>query len=100
MNLQINAVNFSADQKLVDFVQNKVEKLSNIYDRVVSGEVKLKLDSSSSQENKVAEIKLSLPGTEVFAKKQSKTFEQAADLATEALRRQLKRVKEKGQSPY
>ena len=100
MNLQIDAVNFTADKKLVNFVQNKVEKLNNVYDRVVSGNVKLKLDSNSSQENKIAEIKLSLPGTEIFAKKHSKTFEQAADLAVEALRRQIKRVKQKAQSPY
>ncbi len=44
---------------------------------------------------KIAEIKLLVPGNDLFAKRQCKTFEEATDQAVEALRRQLKKKKEK-----
>ena len=53
----------------------------------------LRLDKGDSHENKVAEIKLLVPGNDLFAKRQCKTFEEATDLAVEALRRQLKKQK-------
>jgi len=55
----------------------------------------LRLDKNADQENKIAEIILKVPGTELFAKKQCKTFEEAADLAIDALKRQIEKNKEK-----
>ncbi len=95
MDLKIEAVHFDVDKKLVSFVEGRVQKLEQIFDHIVSGEVFLKLDKSSDRENKVAEIKLSVPGKELFAKKQCKSFEEATDLCVEALRRQVKKHKEK-----
>ena len=95
MDLKIEAVHFEVDKKLIDFVKDRVEKLEHIFDHIVAGEVFLKLDKSSDKENKVAEIKLSVPGKELFAKKQCKSFEEATDSAVEALRRQVKKHKEK-----
>ena len=95
MDLKIEAVHFEVDKKLVDFVQEKVQKLEQFFDHIVSGEVFLKLDRSSDKENKVAEIKLAVPGKELFAKKQCKSFEEATDLCVEALRKQVKKHKEK-----
>ena len=45
--------------------------------------------------NKIAEIKLLVPGQDLFVKKQAKSFEESTDLAVEALRRQVKKYKEK-----
>ena len=45
-------------------------------------------------ENKIAEIKVDVKGKDLFVKKQSNSFEEAADMAVEALRRQLKKHKE------
>jgi len=95
MDLNVHSVHFDADRKLVDFINNKVNKLELFFDNIISGEVYLRLDKSSKNENKVAEIKLALPGKEVFAKKQCKSFEEAADLACDALRRQVKKHKSK-----
>ena len=53
------------------------------------------LINHSDFKNKVAEIRIITPGKEMFAKKQCKSFEEAADLAAEALRRQVKRKKGK-----
>lgn len=95
MDLNVHSVHFSADRKLVDFINGKVSKLEQFFDQIIAGEVFLKVDNTGNTENKVAEIKLTLPGKELFAKKQCKSFEEAADLACEALRRQVRKHKTK-----
>ena len=95
MKLKIHSIHFDADQKLVDFVQEKVDKLDHFFDKIIDGEVFLRLDKASNNENKIAEIRLNVPGSNLFAKKQSKSFEESTDSAVEALRRQLKKYKEK-----
>lgn len=95
VNLKITSVHFDADKKLLEFIHEKVDKLGQFYDKIIDGDVILKIDNNSTGENKVAEIKLSVPGNDIFAKKQCKSFEEATDLAVEALRRQLKKHKEK-----
>jgi putative sigma-54 modulation protein len=95
MEVKVTAVHFTADAKLVDFVNNKVSKLDTYFDKIISSEVFLKLDKASDNENKVAEVKILMPGKELFAKKQCKSFEEAADLAVDALKKQIKKHKEK-----
>lgn len=95
MDIQVHSVHFTADKKLLSFVNDKVNKLELFFDNIIAGEVFLRLDKSQEKENKIAEVKLLLPGKELFAKKQCKSFEEAADLAVEALRRQVKKHKGK-----
>lgn len=95
MDLQVHSVHFDADKKLIDFVNKRLEKLELYFDNIIAAEVFLKLGNPSEPENKVAEIKLAIPGKELFAKKQCKTFEEAADLACQALKRQVQKHKEK-----
>lgn len=95
MKLQMNTVHFSADQKLLDFVQKKIDKLETFYDRFIDGEVFFKVDKAETNNNKIIEIKLNIPGKELFAKEQADSFEVATDEAVEALRRQVKKHKEK-----
>ncbi len=94
MKLQVHSIHFNADQKLIDFIQTKVDKLETFYDRLVDGEVFLRLNNEGI-ENKTVEIKLKVPGSQLFAKEQARSFEAAADLATEALRVQLNKFKTK-----
>jgi len=61
---------------------------------MVDGEVFLRLNNEGI-ENKTVEIKVKVPGSQLFAKEQAKSFEEATDLATEALRAQLKKFKTK-----
>lgn len=92
MKLQVQSIHFDADTKLIDFIQRKVDKLETFYDRLVDGEVFLRLNNEGI-DNKTVEIKLNVPGTQLFAVEKAKSFEAAADLATEALRNQLKKFK-------
>jgi len=95
MTINIQSVHFTADRKLLDFLNEKVEKLGTFYDGIISSEVILRLDKSSTTENKISEIKLLGRGYDFFAKRQCESFEEAADLACEALKTQLKKHKDK-----
>lgn len=94
MKLQVHSIHFDADRKLIDFIQKKVTKLETFYDRLVDGEVFLRLNNEGV-ENKTVEIKLNVPGDNLFATEKAKSFEAAADMATEALKNQLKKFKSK-----
>ena len=72
---------FTADKKLIAFVTEKVSKLELFFDNIIACEVYLRLDKSSEKENKLAEIKLLIPGKTLLAKKQCKTFEEAFNTA-------------------
>ena len=95
MTVQIQSIHFDADKKLIDFTQEKVNKLEVFYDKILRSEVALKIDKSDHAENKVAEIRVYIPGNDLFVKKQCKSFEEAVDLCVDALRKQITKHKEK-----
>jgi putative sigma-54 modulation protein len=94
MKLQVHSIHFDADNKLINFIQKKVDKLETFYDRLVDGEVFLRLNNEGV-DNKTVEIKVKVPGSQLFATEKAKSFEEATDLATDALRMQLKKFKTK-----
>lgn len=91
----MHSIHFDADDKLLDFIQKKLDKLETFYDRIIDGEVFLRLEKDDARENKVVEIKLNGPKNQFFSKEKAKSFEVGVDEAVEALRRQLKKHKEK-----
>ena len=95
MKVNVHAVNFSVDSKLVGFVQERMDKLEKYYDKVVFSDVYLKVEKTSDKENKIAEIKINVPGDDFVVKKQCKTFEEAVELAADSLERLLLKRKEK-----
>lgn len=95
MDIKIQSIHFDADKKLIAFIQEKVKKLAKYHDGIIGAEVFLRLEKNSEKENKITEIKLLVPGSDVFAKRQCTTFEEATDLSVEAITSQLKKQKEK-----
>src|SRR5271165_2629679 len=95
MKITVQSIRFNADRKLLDFIQKKVDKLDTFFDHIINGEVYLKLENVEDEANKITEIKLMLPGSQIFAKEQCKTFEEATDLAVESLRKQIEKYKQK-----
>lgn len=100
MNVNIQSVNFTVDQKLVDFIQKRLDKLENYYDRVVSADVYLKVENTSEKENKIVEVKVHVPGDEFMVKKQCKSFEEGVDTAAEFIRACTLKEKRKNESSY
>lgn len=95
MKVNAQSVNFNADASLIQFVQNRLDKLETFYNRVVSSDVYLKVENTSAKENKIVEIKLHVPKDKFMVKKQCKTFEEAVDSACSSLERKLIKRKEK-----
>jgi len=95
MKITVQSIHFTADIKLLDFIQKKVDKLDQFFDQIISGEVYLKLENVEDEANKISEIKLIVPGLTMFAKEQCKSFEEATDLAIESLRKQITKHKDK-----
>jgi len=95
MKVSVQSVNFNIDEELVKYIEKKVNNLEKFSDNIVDAEMFLKVEKSSEKENKVSELKVRLPGNDLVAKKQNKTFEEAASLAVDAIKRQLLKRKEK-----
>ena len=96
MNIKIQTVRFDADKNLLDLVEKKVGKLEKFYDRLIGAEVFLRLDNESSKiKDKVVEIRLIIPGNDLFSKESSKSFEESVDMAVDSVLKQLKKHKEK-----
>ncbi|HMQ59414.1 MAG TPA: ribosome-associated translation inhibitor RaiA [Flavilitoribacter sp.] len=95
MKVYTEAVQFKADQKLVDYVQEKLEKVEHYFDRIIDAHVTLKLENAGQVKDKVAEVRLNVPGETLVVKETQKTFEASVNLAVDALKRQLIKYKEK-----
>ena len=95
MNVKIQSIKFNADKKLIDFISLKVNKLERFFDNIIDADVYLRADKPQEVTNKIAEIRLNVPGTDLFAHKQCVTFEEAVDECIEALKIQIKKHKEK-----
>jgi putative sigma-54 modulation protein len=95
MDIKIHSIHFDADKRLIDFINNKVKKLIQFYDNIIGVEVFLRLEKDQGTENKLAEIRLDIPGNDIFAKKKSKSFEESVDISIEAIKRQIAKHKEK-----
>ena len=95
MTVNIQSVNFKADGKLITFIKERLAKTTQFYDRAISTAVFLKVDNNHLRENKIVEMRMSIPGNEIIVTKERKSFEEAADLVVAVLIRQLKKHKEK-----
>lgn len=96
MNVQIQSVNFDIDSKLTNHIQKKIDKLNTFHDKITSVEVYLKLDSLGQKvKDKIAEIKVNIPSASLFAKHESKVFEESFDEALDSMVAQIKKNKEK-----
>lgn len=95
MKISVQSVNFNISRDLVNHIEKKVNNLEKFHDHIIGAEVFLKVQSTSEKENKIVDIKIDLPGIDVVAKKQAKTFEEAVSLAADSCRRQLVKRKEK-----
>ncbi|WP_405565674.1 ribosome hibernation-promoting factor, HPF/YfiA family [Polaribacter sp. Asnod6-C07] len=95
MKVFTQSVNFNADKELIKFVDEKVSTLNRFHDKIVDAEVFLKVQNTSDKENKITEVKINIPGSELIIKRETKTFEEGINAAVDNLKRQLKRSKEK-----
>ena len=95
MNITVQSIKFNADSKLIEFIKKRTEKLNQFLDNIIEGVCSLRLENVEDEANKIVELKFNVPGNQLFAKAQAKTFEEATDLAIESIRRQINKHKTK-----
>ncbi|MBR0240022.1 MAG: ribosome-associated translation inhibitor RaiA [Bacteroidales bacterium] len=93
MEIRVQTLKFDADQKLLEYVQKKVEKLDRFDDNIV--DVELVLSLAERPENKVVKLSVSVPSEKLVVEKNSKTFEEAVTDAVDAMKERLTRNKGK-----
>ena len=93
MKITIQSPGFKADEKLLTFVTKKLQSLDHFNEKIIEGQVCLKIDKLAIPENKVCEIKLVIPGNDLFAAKTSQKFEDAILKVISALKSQLSDLK-------
>jgi putative sigma-54 modulation protein len=98
MTTRIESIHFNADQKLIDFIQKKLDKLDQYHDRIIDAHVILKLENTGQVKDKIVEVKLDVPGDLIIATESNKTFEAAVDQVSDVLKRLLIRHKERVRS--
>lgn len=96
MNVNIQTQRFTADAKLIDFIEKKSEKLNQFHDSIVKVDVFLRLDNVVHKiKDKVAEIQVFIPRHNFFVKQSSKSFETSFDMALDSIINQMKRQKDR-----
>ncbi|MDX1943110.1 MAG: ribosome-associated translation inhibitor RaiA [Saprospiraceae bacterium] len=95
MRVHTEAVQFKADQKLINFIDQKLQKMEHYFDRIIEAHVVLKLENSGQVRDKIAEVRLNVPGDTLIVKETHKTFEASINRALDALKRQLVKYKNK-----
>ncbi len=96
MNVNIQAVHFVADSRLIEYVNQKLQKLNSFTDRIIRVSVFLKLDNViHAVKDKIAEIRVHIPRHNFFVKSTSKSFEESFDDAFDSIVIQIKKNKER-----
>lgn len=95
MEKTIEPVNFNASQELIDHVDEIFEKLPKYHDRIVKADIYLKTVQGSPTKEKMVEVKVFLPGKEVFVKHAAESFISAAQQTYDKVKYQLTKEKEK-----
>lgn len=95
MNIIIESVDFKAGDALETYVKERLNKFFGPYDYITQAMVYLKKVPETDQGDKIAEIELRLPGTELYADSQADTYQRAVSETIDKVRRQLEKYKER-----
>ena len=96
MDVRIQAIHFEITEKLTQFINKKAEKLCRRFPAITTVDAKLSVVKPETTMNKEVVIKVTVPQhDDPVATKIADSFEEATDLALEAIERQLEKTKEK-----
>jgi ribosomal subunit interface protein len=93
MKIIIQSPHFTVKDTLDSFIRRKFSKLPHLYSKVEASEICLKLEKSEDDEDKTCQVRLSLPGHDLFVSKKSSTFEESVDHCVDALTKQIESLK-------
>lgn len=95
MTIKFQTVNFNAKPGLEEYVEKKLRKMEQFYDKIIAAQVTLRVENTSEKENKFVDIILEVPGDDIIVKKSGQSFEESIDLSVDTLKKLVIRKKEK-----
>lgn len=94
MKITVQAIGMTPHSSLEEFLDKKINKLEQFYDKIQSCEVFLKVENATGKENKTAEIVLNIPGDDIVVKKTTASFEASIDMCVDVAKKLLIKKKE------
>ena len=94
MDVIIQSLGFKAGAELENYIREKLTKLTP-NENIVRANVILFLGPDRATPAAVCEIRLEVPGNDLFVKESSTEFEQSVDSAVNKLQGMLRKAKEK-----
>ena len=91
MKVNIQSVKFDASKQLIEFVEKKMSRLERFEGNSTGVDVTLKLDKDDEKGNKLALVTLHVPGGDIVSEQRARTFEEAVDMALDAVKRQIEK---------
>jgi len=98
MKINIQAINCTPRQDLENLINEKLTKLEHFSDRILESRVVLRVEKADKRDNKIIEVKVMIPGNDLFVKKQCESFEEGIQKVYDVLQREVKDWKEKAMS--
>ncbi|MFV0304834.1 MAG: ribosome hibernation-promoting factor, HPF/YfiA family [Moheibacter sp.] len=95
MTINLQTVNFNAKEGLEEYVESKLNKLEQFYDKIIGAQVYMHVENVSEKENKFLEVRLEVPGDDIIVKKSGQSFEECIDLSVDTLKKLIIKKKEK-----
>ena len=96
MNINFEYHEVAASPRLESLLTERLNKLETKYDSIISADVYFKKENSSNPEKgKICSVRLSVPGSNIFAESSNGSFEASMAKVTTELRSQLQKRKEK-----
>lgn len=94
MTVNFEYVDVDVSETLSAFTEEKLKKLFDRYEFLISATVYFKLDENKHETGKICNIELSLPGPRIYASSSEQNFEVAVRETINDLERQIKKRKE------
>ena len=94
MKISVQSMGLTPHAPLEEYIDKKLSKLENYYDKIVECKVFLKVQNKSDKENKTAEILLAVPGDDIVVKKTTSSFEESLDQCSDVANKLLIKKKE------
>ncbi len=92
MEIKVQSIKFDADQKLLDFIEKKLGRLTRYFDNIIRTDVTLSLEPNH---DKKVQVKLAIPGDDLVMERTAPTFEDAVVAVSDSMQELLVKTKEK-----
>ncbi len=92
-NITFKSVHFDASTHLENFAKEKISKLFEQDNSIIRADITLFEGASGNPQNQFCEVQISVPGENLFVKKNSENYEKSIIDVVDAMQKMLHRKK-------